>query len=155
MLTQLGFIHKLSNIGPSSGWCAGEYRFTVAPQSEIGQWGFSVYKTRPSFLHCCALFLFDQLFRVFDGSIVMVLATLLTYLQFSVIKWAKQCPGQSPIDVPKAFAVVHCCVQNVGGAFGRCYVSIRALEVSSFALTMEFVLCVCVCSFCCCIGYGV
>ncbi len=24
---------------------------------------------------------------------------LLTYLQFSVIKWAKQRPGQSPIDV--------------------------------------------------------
>jgi hypothetical protein len=25
--------------------------------------------------------------------------TLLTYLQFSVIKWAKQRPGQNPIDV--------------------------------------------------------
>jgi hypothetical protein len=26
-------------------------------------------------------------------------AYLLTYLQFSIIKWAKQRPGQSPIDV--------------------------------------------------------
>jgi hypothetical protein len=37
-----------------------------------------------------------------------------------------------------------CCVRNFGGAFGSCYASIRALEVSSFALTTEFVLCVCV-----------
>jgi hypothetical protein len=35
----------------------------------------SVYKGRPSFLHCCAFCPFDQLFRVFDGSIVMELAT--------------------------------------------------------------------------------
>jgi hypothetical protein len=30
---------------------------------------------------------------------------LLTYLQFSVIKWAKQCPGQSPIDVKSDEAI--------------------------------------------------
>ncbi len=47
----------------------------MAPNQRAGQWGFSVYKTRPSFVHCCAFFLFDKLFRVFDGSIVMVLAT--------------------------------------------------------------------------------
>ncbi len=40
-----------------------------------GQWDFTVYKGRPSFVHFCAFFLFDQLFRVFDGSIVMELAT--------------------------------------------------------------------------------
>jgi hypothetical protein len=31
--------------------------------------------------------------------------TLLTYLQFSVIKWAKQCPGQNPIDVKSDEAI--------------------------------------------------
>jgi hypothetical protein len=30
---------------------------------------------------------------------------LLTYLQFSVIKWAKQHPGQSPIDVKSNKAI--------------------------------------------------
>jgi hypothetical protein len=29
----------------------------------------------------------------------------LTYLQFSVIKWAKQCPSQSPIDVKSDEAI--------------------------------------------------
>ncbi len=45
------------------------------PNQRAGQWGFSVYETRPSFVHCRAFFLFDKLFSVFDGSIVMVLAT--------------------------------------------------------------------------------
>jgi hypothetical protein len=30
---------------------------------------------------------------------------LLTYLQFSVIKWAKQRPGQSPFDVKSDEAI--------------------------------------------------
>jgi len=30
---------------------------------------------------------------------------LLTYLQFSVIKWAKQRPGQNPIDVKSDEAI--------------------------------------------------
>jgi hypothetical protein len=30
---------------------------------------------------------------------------LLTYLQFSVIKWAKQHPGQNPIDVKSNEAI--------------------------------------------------
>jgi len=30
---------------------------------------------------------------------------LLTYLQFSIIKWAKQHPGQSPIDVKSNKAI--------------------------------------------------
>jgi hypothetical protein len=30
---------------------------------------------------------------------------LLTYLQFSVIKWAKQHPGQNPIDVKSDEAI--------------------------------------------------
>jgi hypothetical protein len=30
---------------------------------------------------------------------------LLTYLQFSVIKWAKQRPGQNPIDVKSNEAI--------------------------------------------------
>jgi hypothetical protein len=46
-----------------------------APNQRAGQLGFSVYKMSPSFVHCCAFFLFDKLFRVFDGSIVMALAT--------------------------------------------------------------------------------
>jgi hypothetical protein len=45
------------------------------PNQRAGQWGFCVYKMRPSYVHCCAFFLFDKLFRVFDGSIVMTLAT--------------------------------------------------------------------------------
>ncbi len=35
----------------------------------------------------------------------LLLTYLLTYLQFSVIKWAKQCPGQSPIDVKSDEAI--------------------------------------------------
>jgi hypothetical protein len=45
------------------------------PNERAGQWGFSVCKIRPSFVHCCAFFPFDQLFRMFDGCIVMLLAT--------------------------------------------------------------------------------
>ncbi len=67
---------QLSNIGhPVDGVLVGSL---WPPNQRAGQWGFSVYKTRPSFVHCCAFFLFDKLFRVFDvfdGSIVMVLAT--------------------------------------------------------------------------------
>ncbi len=70
-------------------------------------------------MHCCAFFLFDQLFRVFDGSIVMALAT-------------------------KGICRRCFVVFKIGGDFGSCYASIRALEVSSFALTTEFVLCACV-----------
>ncbi len=65
-------------------------------------------------------FPFDQLFRVFDDSIVMLLATE---------------------GICRRCFVVF----KIGGAFGSCCASIRALEVSSFALTTEFVLCVCVC----------
>jgi hypothetical protein len=49
---------------------------------------------------------------VFDGSIVIVLAT----------------KGILPLLL--------CCVQNFGGAFGSCYASIRPLEVSSFPLPL-------------------
>ncbi len=70
---------QLSNIGhPVDGAPVGSL---WPPNQRAGQWGFSVYKTRPSFVHCCAFFLFDKLFRVFDvfdvfdGCIVMVLAT--------------------------------------------------------------------------------
>ncbi len=67
---------QLSNIGhPVDGALVGSL---WPPNQRAGQWGSSVYKTRPSFVHCCAFFLFDKLFRVFDvfdGSIVMVLAT--------------------------------------------------------------------------------
>jgi hypothetical protein len=64
---------QLSNMGhPVDGALVGSL---WPPNQRAGQWGFSVYKTRPSFVHCCAFFLLDKLFRVFDGSIVMVLAT--------------------------------------------------------------------------------
>ncbi len=77
-------------------------------------------------MRCCAFFLFDKLFRVFDvfdGSIVM------------------------GVSNHRHLPPLRCCVQNFGCAFGSCYASVRALEVSSFALTTEFVLCVCVCVF--------
>jgi hypothetical protein len=35
----------------------------------------------------------------------LICGTLLTYLQFSVIKWAKQRPGQNPIDVKSDEAI--------------------------------------------------
>jgi hypothetical protein len=64
---------QLSNMGhPVDGALVGSL---WPPKQRAGQWGFSVYKTRPSFVQCCAFFLFDKLSRVFDGFIVMVLAT--------------------------------------------------------------------------------
>jgi len=113
------FIHKLSDIGhPVDGALVGAGSLWPSSQ-RAGLWGFSVYKRRLSFLHCCAFFPFDQFYRVFDGSIVMVLAT-------------------------KGICRRCFVVFKIGGAFGSCYASIRALEVSSFALTTEFVFSVCV-----------
>jgi hypothetical protein len=46
------------------------------------------------------------------------LTYLLTYLQFSVIKWAKQHPGQSPIDVKSYLAYSQTWLQRKSGKNG-------------------------------------
>ncbi len=115
------FIHKLSNIGPSSGWCAGECRFTVARQSEIRTVGFLCLQTETEFSWLLCIFSFRS--------------------ALSCVWWF-YCYG---VSNQRHLPPLLCCVQNVGGAFGSCYASIRALEVSSVALTTEFVLCVCKC----------
>jgi hypothetical protein len=74
-INSVGFIHKLSNIGPPVDGALVSAASLWPPNQTSGQCGFSVYKTRPSFLHGCALFRFDELFRVFGGSIIMELET--------------------------------------------------------------------------------
>ncbi len=80
-------------------------RVHCGPQPESWTVGFLCLQNETQF---CAYFLFDKLFRVFDGSIVMVFVVF------------------------KILVVISGLVM-------------RALEVSSFALTTEFVVCVCVC----------
>jgi hypothetical protein len=44
-------------------------------------------------------FISFRLFNIFRWCAVEPAGGTLTYLQFSVIKWAKQRPGQNPFDV--------------------------------------------------------
>ncbi len=107
----------VSNIGhPVDGALVGVGSLWP-PNQTAGQWGFFVYKTRPSF---GCIFLFDKLFRVFDGSIVMVLATK---------GICRRC-----FVVFKILVVLSGVVMRVSEPW----------KFSSFALTTEFVLCACV-----------